>query len=91
MYVVYLCDAQGKLDALWALLKKGYDRVSIMRPQPGDKVKNLRFYCNTYSTHSTLKTSKCHPDIIWTWVKWMKTLSLCSLGTDIYFLYYQTH
>ncbi|KAF5892336.1 anthrax toxin receptor 1-like, partial [Clarias magur] len=28
---------KGKLDALWVLLKKGYDRVSIMRPQPGDK------------------------------------------------------
>lgn len=30
---------QGTLDALWVLLKKGYDRVSIMRPQPGDKVR----------------------------------------------------
>ncbi|TRY99489.1 hypothetical protein DNTS_023011 [Danionella cerebrum] len=29
---------KGKLDALWVLLKKGYDRVSIMRPQPGDKL-----------------------------------------------------
>ncbi|XP_060737828.1 anthrax toxin receptor 1-like isoform X2 [Tachysurus vachellii] len=28
---------KGKLDALWVLMKKGYDRVSIMRPQPGDK------------------------------------------------------
>ncbi|KAJ0067466.1 hypothetical protein NL108_007925, partial [Boleophthalmus pectinirostris] len=28
---------QTKLDALWVLLKKGYDRVSIMRPHPGDK------------------------------------------------------
>ncbi|NXP35887.1 ANTR1 protein, partial [Leiothrix lutea] len=28
---------QGKLDALWVLLRKGYDRVSVMRPQPGDK------------------------------------------------------
>ncbi|KAJ7415337.1 anthrax toxin receptor 1 [Willisornis vidua] len=27
----------GKLDALWVLLRKGYDRVSVMRPQPGDK------------------------------------------------------
>lgn len=33
---------QGKLDALWVLLKKGYDRVSIMRPQPGDKVRTER-------------------------------------------------
>ena len=30
---------QGKLDALWVLLRKGYDRVSVMRPQPGDKVR----------------------------------------------------
>ncbi|KAB0366429.1 hypothetical protein FD754_010585, partial [Muntiacus muntjak] len=27
---------KGKLDALWVLLRKGYDRVSVMRPQPGD-------------------------------------------------------
>ncbi|MBN3300576.1 ANTR1 protein, partial [Amia calva] len=30
---------KGKLDALWVLLRKGYDRVSVMRPQPGDKVR----------------------------------------------------
>ncbi|MGH0154191.1 UNVERIFIED_CONTAM: hypothetical protein FKN15_052180 [Acipenser sinensis] len=29
---------KGKLDALWSLLRKGYDRVSVMRPLPGDKV-----------------------------------------------------
>uniref|UniRef100_A0A8C8F3X3 Anthrax toxin receptor 1 n=1 Tax=Oncorhynchus tshawytscha TaxID=74940 RepID=A0A8C8F3X3_ONCTS len=28
---------KGKLDALWVLLRKGYDRVSVMRPHPGDK------------------------------------------------------
>lgn len=33
-----LLSLQGKLDALWVLLRKGYDRVSVMRPQPGDKV-----------------------------------------------------
>uniref|UniRef100_A0A8C6L2Q9 Anthrax toxin receptor 1 n=1 Tax=Nothobranchius furzeri TaxID=105023 RepID=A0A8C6L2Q9_NOTFU len=32
---------KSKLDALWVLLKKGYDRVSLMRPHPGDKVKTL--------------------------------------------------
>lgn len=31
---------QSKLDALWVLLRKGYDRVSVMRPHPGDKVRN---------------------------------------------------
>uniref|UniRef100_A0A665UW91 Anthrax toxin receptor 1 n=1 Tax=Echeneis naucrates TaxID=173247 RepID=A0A665UW91_ECHNA len=29
---------QGKLDALWALFRRGYDQVSLMRPQPGDQV-----------------------------------------------------
>ncbi|XP_044539426.1 anthrax toxin receptor 2-like, partial [Gracilinanus agilis] len=28
---------KGKLDALWALVRQGYDQVSLMRPQPGDK------------------------------------------------------
>lgn len=31
---------QGKLDALWVFLRKGYDRVSVMRPHPGDKVRH---------------------------------------------------
>uniref|UniRef100_A0A7N5ZX37 Anthrax toxin receptor 1 n=1 Tax=Anabas testudineus TaxID=64144 RepID=A0A7N5ZX37_ANATE len=31
---------QGKLDALWALFRRGYDQVSLMRPQPGDQVNN---------------------------------------------------
>ncbi|KAG7476344.1 hypothetical protein MATL_G00081890 [Megalops atlanticus] len=34
---------KGKLDALWMLLRKGYDRVSIMRPQPGDKGRCINF------------------------------------------------
>uniref|UniRef100_A0A3B4V2J5 Anthrax toxin receptor 1 n=1 Tax=Seriola dumerili TaxID=41447 RepID=A0A3B4V2J5_SERDU len=28
---------KGKLDALCVFLRKGYDRVSVMRPHPGDK------------------------------------------------------
>lgn len=32
---------QGKLDALCVFLRKGYDRVSVMRPLPGDKVRNI--------------------------------------------------
>ncbi|NXY49516.1 ANTR1 protein, partial [Ceuthmochares aereus] len=35
---------KGKLDALWVLLRKGYDRVSVMRPQPGDKVRSLQTF-----------------------------------------------
>uniref|UniRef100_A0A670J0Q2 Anthrax toxin receptor 1 n=1 Tax=Podarcis muralis TaxID=64176 RepID=A0A670J0Q2_PODMU len=34
---------KGKLDALWVLLRKGYDRVSVMRPQPGDKGRCINF------------------------------------------------
>uniref|UniRef100_A0A673WEY1 Anthrax toxin receptor 1 n=1 Tax=Salmo trutta TaxID=8032 RepID=A0A673WEY1_SALTR len=30
---------KGKLDALWVFLRKGYDRVSLMRPYPGDKTR----------------------------------------------------
>uniref|UniRef100_A0A8C3LHJ0 ANTXR cell adhesion molecule 2 n=1 Tax=Chrysolophus pictus TaxID=9089 RepID=A0A8C3LHJ0_CHRPC len=29
---------KGRLDALWALLRRQYDRVSLMRPQQGDEV-----------------------------------------------------
>ncbi|XP_075901033.1 anthrax toxin receptor 1-like [Nelusetta ayraudi] len=34
---------KGKLDALWVFLRKGYDRVSVMRPLPGDKGKCINF------------------------------------------------
>lgn len=39
--------AQGKLDALWVFLRRGYDRVSVMRPLPGDKVRSVKsdFLC----------------------------------------------
>lgn len=30
---------QGRLDALWALLRRQYDRVSLMRPTSEDKVR----------------------------------------------------
>uniref|UniRef100_A0A8D0CWN0 Anthrax toxin receptor 1 n=1 Tax=Sander lucioperca TaxID=283035 RepID=A0A8D0CWN0_SANLU len=33
---------KSKLDALWVLLRKGYDRVSVMRPHPGDKVRRTQ-------------------------------------------------
>ncbi|KAG9353974.1 hypothetical protein JZ751_012098 [Albula glossodonta] len=32
---------KGKLDALWVLVRKGYDRVSVMRPHPGDKFESI--------------------------------------------------
>lgn len=34
---------RGKLHALWVVLRKGYDRVSVMRPYPGDKGKCITF------------------------------------------------
>ncbi|XP_037114516.1 anthrax toxin receptor 1 [Syngnathus acus] len=34
---------QSKLDALWALLRKAYNRVSVMRPHPGDKGRCMNF------------------------------------------------
>lgn len=34
---------RGKLHALWVILKKGYDRVSVMRPHPGDRGKCITF------------------------------------------------
>ncbi|KAM6930367.1 anthrax toxin receptor 1 [Xenentodon cancila] len=34
---------KSKLEALWVLLRKGYDRVSVMRPHPGDKGRCMNF------------------------------------------------
>uniref|UniRef100_A0A665VQD9 Anthrax toxin receptor 1 n=1 Tax=Echeneis naucrates TaxID=173247 RepID=A0A665VQD9_ECHNA len=34
---------KGKLDALCVFLRKGYDRVSVMRPHPGDKGRCINF------------------------------------------------
>lgn len=34
---------KGKLDALLALFRKGYDQVSLMRPQAGDEGRCIRF------------------------------------------------
>lgn len=42
-------SVQGKLDALCVFLRKGYDRVSIMRPLPGDKVRKHQNSSGDYS------------------------------------------
>ncbi|KAM9143506.1 anthrax toxin receptor 2 isoform 2-T2 [Pangshura tecta] len=34
---------KGRLDALWALLRRQYDRVSLMRPQEGDEGRCVNF------------------------------------------------
>uniref|UniRef100_A0A8C0GDG6 Anthrax toxin receptor n=1 Tax=Chelonoidis abingdonii TaxID=106734 RepID=A0A8C0GDG6_CHEAB len=38
---------KGRLDALWALLRRQYDRVSLMRPQQGDEVCVCVYVCLT--------------------------------------------
>ncbi|TWW78851.1 Anthrax toxin receptor 1 [Takifugu flavidus] len=34
---------KGKLDAIWALFRRGYDQVSLMRPHPGDQGRCINF------------------------------------------------
>ncbi|KAL0965610.1 hypothetical protein UPYG_G00283520 [Umbra pygmaea] len=34
---------KGKLEAVWVFLRKGYDRVSVMRPYPGEKGRCISF------------------------------------------------
>uniref|UniRef100_A0AAR2L178 Anthrax toxin receptor 1 n=1 Tax=Pygocentrus nattereri TaxID=42514 RepID=A0AAR2L178_PYGNA len=43
---------KGKLDALWALFRRGYNEVSLMRPQPGDQVHIPRHLSVRYSTRA---------------------------------------
>ncbi|XP_059401251.1 anthrax toxin receptor 1 isoform X1 [Carassius carassius] len=65
---------KGKLDALWVWLRRGYDRVSVMRPQPGEKGRCMKFtrvkscpppryplYNNPSSHIYTLPHSQCPP------------------------------
>ncbi|XP_039624421.1 anthrax toxin receptor 1-like isoform X1 [Polypterus senegalus] len=64
---------KGKLDALWVLLRKGYDRVSVMRPQPGDEGHCINFtrvtsahprypiYNNTSTPIYNPKKNNCPP------------------------------
>uniref|UniRef100_A0AAQ5YZU4 Anthrax toxin receptor 1 n=1 Tax=Amphiprion ocellaris TaxID=80972 RepID=A0AAQ5YZU4_AMPOC len=51
---------KSKLDALWVLLRKGYDRVSVMRPHPGDKVRKTPKLYTSYSM-SGWYCGKMHP------------------------------
>lgn len=55
---------QGKLDALCVFLRKGYDRVSVMRPLPGDKV---RKYQNSSGDYSGM------PSLGWFKEVWVRT------------------
>uniref|UniRef100_A0A7N6BA70 ANTXR cell adhesion molecule 1c n=1 Tax=Anabas testudineus TaxID=64144 RepID=A0A7N6BA70_ANATE len=53
---------QGKLDALWALFRRGYDQVSLMRPQPGDQV-SLTLNYDDISFLSSPKTCLKNPQL----------------------------
>uniref|UniRef100_A0A8C5C021 ANTXR cell adhesion molecule 1 n=1 Tax=Gadus morhua TaxID=8049 RepID=A0A8C5C021_GADMO len=50
---------KGKLDALGLLLRKSYARVSVMRPHPGDKVRNSRLTTNIRADQSQVGVSWC--------------------------------
>lgn len=43
----FFFSIQGKLDAIWALFRRGYDQVSLMRPQPGDHVSDVPQRCSS--------------------------------------------
>ncbi|KAI5108066.1 anthrax toxin receptor 1 [Silurus meridionalis] len=49
---------KGKLDALWALLHRGYDQVSLMRPQPGDQGRCINF---TRVKDEAVRAPQCSP------------------------------
>lgn len=51
-----LCHVQGKLDAIWALFRRGYDQVSLMRPQPGDHVSTSAAHRGNISFHQITHT-----------------------------------
>nr|XP_021513948.1 anthrax toxin receptor 1-like [Meriones unguiculatus]XP_021513949.1 anthrax toxin receptor 1-like [Meriones unguiculatus] len=52
---------KGKLDALWVLLRKGYDRVSVMRPQPGDTLVSPFFWQRSARSPAAGVTETCEP------------------------------
>ncbi|XP_037837066.1 anthrax toxin receptor 1 isoform X2 [Kryptolebias marmoratus] len=51
---------RGKLDAIWALFRRGYNQVSLMRPQPGDHGQCINFRRVTDEAVTT-KTPPCIP------------------------------
>lgn len=57
--VFFLFFMQGRLDALWALLRRQYDRVSLMRPTTEDKVGHRNLVRFTY----IYKVAHRHHDI----------------------------
>ncbi|KAF3695347.1 Anthrax toxin receptor 2 Capillary morphogenesis gene 2 protein [Channa argus] len=53
---------KGRLDALWALLRRQYDRVSLMRPTSADQKPN--FFLNTRSQQPPITGSKSPSDVV---------------------------
>ncbi|XP_035247215.1 anthrax toxin receptor 1-like [Anguilla anguilla] len=54
---------KGKLDALWVLVRKGYDRVSVMRPHPGAKGRCINFTRGKSSPPSRYPFYNHHPSV----------------------------
>lgn len=59
-----LCSVQGKLDAIWALFRRGYDQVSLMRPQPGDHVSTGMETCLLLHSHQIFRSFFCHVSVL---------------------------
>uniref|UniRef100_A0A3Q3A155 Anthrax toxin receptor n=2 Tax=Kryptolebias marmoratus TaxID=37003 RepID=A0A3Q3A155_KRYMA len=45
---------KGRLDAVWALLRRQYDRVSIMRPTSADRVSQENHFITTSHIHTMI-------------------------------------
>ncbi|CAL1578033.1 unnamed protein product [Knipowitschia caucasica] len=55
---------QGKLDALLALFKRGYNQVSLMRPLPGDEGRCISFQrAKDPGSSSNQRTPSAHPSL----------------------------
>lgn len=54
--VISVCR-QGRLDALWALLRRQYDRVSLMRPTSADQVEQRRKHSTTFQKYFCWKSA----------------------------------
>uniref|UniRef100_A0A8C5CY06 ANTXR cell adhesion molecule 1d n=1 Tax=Gadus morhua TaxID=8049 RepID=A0A8C5CY06_GADMO len=85
---------KGKLDALWALFRRGYDQVSLMRPQPGDQTHTQKHThphthahtCTYIHTHiqTHAHTHTCHAQTqAHTHSFWMSELPIPSAQTAL--------
>ncbi|CAH6883125.1 Antxr2 [Phodopus roborovskii] len=66
---------KGRLDALWALILKQYDRVSLMRPQEGDELLLWKHVYNYYVFNFFLIIYNCS-----NFREIVKSLFICNSG-----------